>query len=360
MKRLLLHLGLLALATTPAYAVSYYFSPDVPTDDPSAAVSVYLPWGIARSDSGIYSLDRNLPVGTAIDALHRMNSGDWLFSVEVATELPPGSGAWFEPRDVIRFDGVVYSVFFSGAVAGVPSDADIDAVFLDGGDRGTLVVSFAAPTSLGALTLDPADLVKRAGGVWSLYFDASAATPPVPSSSDLCGADLRGGLVIMSFDVPTTLSTSTYLPGELVSWDPAAMAFSSYAFDPAWPITARADALSFLATPGHIPPTMTVAKSTLVAGDLTLSWQPSCSAGAEDYGIHEGTLGSWYSHGAVTCTDTGGDLTEDITPSIVNAYYLVVPYNRNDEGSYGRSSSGVERPPGSPTCAPTQELGSCP
>ena len=41
-------------------------------------------------------------------------------------------------------------------------------------------------------------------------------------------------------------------------------------------------------------------------------------------------------------------------------YYLVVPRNPNDEGSYGTNSSAVERPQGSAVCIPTQVLGTCP
>ena len=56
-----------------------------------------------------------------------------------------------------------------------------------------------------------------------------------------------------------------------------------------------------------------------------------------------------------------GDLTEEVTPSDGDRYYLVVPHNTNVEGSYGRDSAGAERPPGNPTaCNGTQELEPCP
>jgi hypothetical protein len=104
-----------------------------------------------------------------------------------------------------------------------------------------------------------------------------------------------------------------------------------------------------------------VDKSSITAGDLTITWSPSCSVGAEDYGIFEGTIGTWYSHTAVTCTDALGDFTEEVTPGSGDRYYLVVPHNPNDEGSYGIDSTGTERPVGNPsTCQPTQELGPCP
>ena len=85
-----------------------------------------------------------------------------------------------------------------------------------------------------------------------------------------------------------------------------------------------------------------------------------CSPGAQDYGIYEGTMGSWTSHTAVDCHDDSYDLAEIVTPSPGDRYYLVVPRNPNDEGSYGTASSGAEIPQGTTVCIPTQVVGTCP
>jgi hypothetical protein len=284
-----------------------------------------------------------------------MCNGDWLFSVEVPTELPPGSGTVFDPRDVIRYNGLAYTAFFVGASMGVPTGANLDALFLEGNDFSDLVVSFDVPTTLGTPVYDPADLVRVSGGSFSLYFDASAATPPVPKHANVTGADQRGGPVL-TFDVPTTLGP-TFLTGELVAWDGAA--FTSFFADPAWPKSSRVDAMSFPADPGSVP-LLLMGKSPLLGGNVVAVWSPSTSAGADDYGIYEGSVGTWYSHQAMLCHDTGGDLTEDFTPATGDSYYIVVPMNGNDEGSYGLRSSGLQRPTGSPTaCRPTQAL-DCP
>src|SRR5512134_1812045 len=135
MKRLLQLLALMALSTIPAGA-SWYFAPDVPTN---LAGTTYLPWNIVLKDeAGAYSLALSLPVDAPIDGLHHMDAGDWLLSVGTTMNL---GGSDYDPRDVVRFDGFgSYSVFFSGAAAGVPAGSNVDAAFLDGGDTGDLIL----------------------------------------------------------------------------------------------------------------------------------------------------------------------------------------------------------------------------
>jgi len=114
------------------------------------------------------------------------------------------------------------------------------------------------------------------------------------------------------------------------------------------------------AGPGSIGAPLHVTKSQIVPGDLVLSWGLDCGAAAEDYGIYEGKLGNWGSHTALDCVgDVGGPLTEKITPSNGNRYYLVVPYASGIEGSYGTRSDGIERNQGLATCVADWTLGVC-
>ncbi len=340
----------LAVVAPTVFAASFYVSPDVPTV--LGGVN-RLPWDVVRNDTSTYTTSLTLPAGAAVNGMHRRDGGDWLLSVEAPTSL---GGTTFQPEDVFLHDGVSYVPFFDGSSAGVPGTSNVDAVFLDRGDFGDLILSFDVPTTIGASTYEPADLVRFSGGAFSLFFDASAATPPVPTSSNVTGADQRGALTILTFDVPTTLGT-TFLPGELVSWDE--VSFASFSSDPSWPVSSRADGLSLLANPGRVP-MITVDRSAVTPGNLTISWSASCSSGAEDYGIHEGQIGSWYSHTQIDCSDDGGDLTEEITPSAGDRYYLVVPHHPDDEGSYGVDSSALERPVGGAVCAAMQTLAPCP
>lgn len=347
--RLLLGAALLLLAPASSSAASFYLCADVPTD---LASTTYVPWQIVRNDGGVYGGTLTLPIGTPVGGLHRMDGGDWLLAVGASTDL---GGTTFEPRDVARFDGSTFGLFFDGSAQGIPGGSSVDAVFLDGGDAGDLILSVDVPTTIGATTYDPADLIRFSAGVFSSFFDATAASPPIPTTSNVIGADVRAGLMVVTFDIPTTLGGSTFLPGELVAWDGAS--FASFYQDTSWPLSSRANALAFLPDPVEVPATITVAKS---GGDLSIAWATGCSAGSEDFGIYEGVIGSWSSHRYIDCSDDGGDMMELIAPRPGDRYYLVVPHNPNDEGSYGTESGGGQRSVGVFQCVPTQAVASCP
>ena len=83
--------------------------------------------------------------------------------------------------------------------------------------------------------------------------------------------------------------------------------------------------------------------------DLLLSWEVGCGPTAIDYGIYEGTLGTYYSHTALRC-GTGSATSVTITTSPGSRYYLVVPLSTTAEGSYGTDSAGRERPKGTVAC----------
>ncbi len=92
-------------------------------------------------------------------------------------------------------------------------------------------------------------------------------------------------------------------------------------------------------------------------GDITLTWSASCLPTDTDYGIYEGTVGSYASHMAKFCS-TGGATAWTFTPAAESRYYLVVPQKALVEGSYGTDSTGAERPAAAMSCLP-QDLVSC-
>jgi len=90
--------------------------------------------------------------------------------------------------------------------------------------------------------------------------------------------------------------------------------------------------------------------------------------GADGYALYEGTIGSWYDHGAAAmcqihaCStpgtpgcydDTGtGQLRVAFTPSPGDHYYLVTGYQGSSEGPAGSDSAGAPRDPAQSTCPP--------
>jgi len=349
---LLVVLGL-AGAVPAISGVSYYLVTDVPA---TLGGIDYTPDQILRSDTSIYSVELNFGDSSVqFLALHRLPDGKWL--LVPATPVDDGTSG-IEPRDVVLFDGVSPVLYFDGSTAGVPDYARIDSVFLDPG--GSLVLGFDVPVNLVGTEYSRSDLVRYSAGVFSLFWDAEAAG--VPADVNVVGADRdSGGTLVVSFDVPTNLGGTWYLPGQLVRWNGSA--FSSYFVDPAWPSSALLGGFGFVPAAGAVPDGGASPGTPLTvnaaAGSLTLSWGPSCATADTDYEIYEGTIGSYYSHTEKFCT-TGGATTTTFPQPSGSTYYLVVPKNTVSEGSYGRASSGSERPQGSAACLPQQIALACP
>ena len=159
---------LMLAAGTVAAQPTIYVAPDVPTTPDGAT---YLPWEVVKHDPGgaPYSLELFLTGRPAIDALHKMDApGNWLFSFDAPTDLGGILASVAEPRDVIRYGAGPYSVFFDGdcVTPAVPLGSKVDAIHLFGSDTGDLVVSFDVPTTLGAMTFLPNQLIRyqRTGG----------------------------------------------------------------------------------------------------------------------------------------------------------------------------------------------------
>ena len=128
------------------------------------------------------------------------------------------------------------------------------------------------------------------------------------------------------------------------------------------------DALTCQANPGRIDPTMSQILLDKNIPQIEIICPGSCSSGGEVYGLYEGkiaTLGAgFYDHVAVPglCQQTCPESIFQTPPAGSSTYYLVVPNNTKEEGSYCRASSGVERPQPAPLdrCVVEQNLTPCP
>lgn len=126
------------------------------------------------------------------------------------------------------------------------------------------------------------------------------------------------------------------------------------------------ECLPLVPSPGAVPDGRFVAGTPLFAEKdpvlpdiVHLMWGSSCLAAANDYSVHEGILGSFYSHASRSCT-TGGGAQFDLTPLPGSRYFLIVPVSEAAEGSYGVDHDGEPRPVSSNPCRPRRVIQPCP
>ena len=130
-----------------------------------------------------------------------------------------------------------------------------------------------------------------------------------------------------------------------------------------WVIRAVVDCGSGAVGPGSVPnggdtPGVPLLMDLTEGGLLNLTWSDSCSASDNDYEVYHGFMFAYYSHFSKLCT-TGGATTATFAPDSFDRYYLVVPTDGAQEGSYGRDSDGIERPQGGGACHSAQTV-TCP
>jgi hypothetical protein len=391
MKRLVILSALvavLALAGPARGQPTLYVSPDVPTD-PDGPLT-FLPWEIVRHEhlsAAPFALEMGIPGNPALDALQKMDTpGDWLFSVEAPNDLGGSLPNPAMPRDVVRLDaGGTFSLFFDGScvVGAVPISSNIDALYLEAGDAGPLVVSFDVPTTIAGATVLPSELVRYlpAGAPpcgWQIagsVIDFATLGNYFPGSTNVTGADFVAGEWILSFDIPVDVAPPagpTRTPGQLVSTD--GVVWNHFHDDlqtegaPGWPISSLVDALSCQANPGRIDPAVSQIRLDKNLPQIEIFCGGSCSSGGEVYGLYEGTIANVgagvHDHVAVggACAETCPGSIFRVPPAATSTYYLVVPNNYKEEGSYGIASSGAERPQPAPPdrCVVPQNLTPCP
>lgn len=184
-------------ATTNAAPV--VTSPQSQTTAEGSAVSLAIAATDADGDRLSYTAT-GLPAGLAMDPM---------------TGEISGRG----PADVVRFDGTSYSVVFSAAASGIPNGVNVDAVAMIGAD---LPLSFDTTVSLpGGLTASPADLVRFDGVSFTLFF--GGATAGAPAGLDLDAAHYAGSTerLLLSFDGAGTVGSVTFNKEDVLEFDPA-------------------------------------------------------------------------------------------------------------------------------------------
>lgn len=159
-----------------------------------------------------------LPAAADVTGYSVATNGNILFSLDIASSL--AGGVDVTPRDVVRYNGSVYTIEFAGADHGVPAGAKIDAIGVVAGD---LLLSFDVTATVGNVTADDEDLVRLEStqpDSWSLYFDGSAHG--VPAGADLDGADLLDatGHLALSFDISGSAGGVSFDDEDILDFDP--------------------------------------------------------------------------------------------------------------------------------------------
>jgi hypothetical protein len=216
-----------AAALTPLAAVRV--SPDVTTP---LGVGVFADEGVAEDDLGgsvVAVALGALPAEADVAAYHALAGGGHLLVFDATTVLPGPLAVG--PADVVRFDGVSYSLELAGASVGIPSGARIDALGVDG--LGRILVSLDVDASLGALVVDDADVVAIGGGPPVQVLDAAAAGITVDLDLDALHF-LPDGNLLVSFSTGGTVAGLVFADEDVLELDP---------LGPSWELVIDADSL---------------------------------------------------------------------------------------------------------------------
>ncbi len=234
-------IGALALAQQAA-AVT-------PLDDISTSPDVTIQLGIPVTDQDVVEEDAPatptvedlgaLPAEANVTGFQLETNGDRLFSLDIPAALP---GLATEPRDVVRWNGVTYTLIFDGSAVGVPASAAVDAI---GRASGELLLSFDGVVTLGLVTALPEDLIRWNGSTATLHFDGSVAG--VPAGVDLDAVHvLPTGRLLLSFDAAATIGGVSGQDEDVFEYNPVGglweLALDRSAANAAW-TPANLDAL---------------------------------------------------------------------------------------------------------------------
>ena len=229
--RLALAAGLAALACNAHAATtltSLRYVPDITVTLGGTAVG---PNDIANDNlaGGITLALSALPAN--VNAYHSTGSVHWLVFATTVT-LPGGITA--TPRDVVAWNGTIWSLLMDGATAGIPAGTMIDA--LASRDGTEILLSLDTTASLpGPVPANPADVLRYSGGAWTTLFDATSAG--IPAGANLDGLDvLPNGNLLVSFDSGGSIGPINYAASDILEYGNAGweISYSGASHNPAW------------------------------------------------------------------------------------------------------------------------------
>ncbi|MCP4593020.1 MAG: hypothetical protein GY842_19985 [bacterium] len=183
-----------------------------------------------------------LPDAADVDGFHAFPDGQVLFSLDTMANI---GGAVYGPADIVRYDGVEYTLEFDSNAAGLPAGVNVDALSYDGVG---LLISFDTTVDLAGGPYADVDMLRWSGGGFDLFFDGSAAM--VAEGLDADGAHwLSNGNLLLSFDAGGALGGVIFADEDVLEYNPGAasweVAYDGSVAHSAW-VAADLDALMAL------------------------------------------------------------------------------------------------------------------
>jgi hypothetical protein len=232
---------IVCLVATLVFSAIPAAAQEIVSASPDVTIELGAGGGVVTSDEDV-SVDNQLgivllenlgaiPDASDVVALGRDVNGDRLLSFDTTTELSGGVVA--RPGDVVRYDGLAYSIEFDAFAAGIPRGVVTDATSLSAGG---LLLSFDTTVDLGGgLVVADEDLVEWNGAMFSMLFDGSAEGLDAGLDVD-AAQDLGGGLLAMSFDTAGSVGGIAFDDEDVLRFDGASwsLEFDGSAASSSW------------------------------------------------------------------------------------------------------------------------------
>jgi hypothetical protein len=190
-----------------------------------------------------------LPDGAEVNSYSPVSATDQYFTLAHTVQLPGGVTA--QPRDVVLWDGVSYTIAIDGGSFGFPDGAAIDALAINPFTF-TSWLSFDTTVELSGNVFRDADVFDE---LFNRVFDSTAAGVPAGMDVDAVGMIPATNDLLLSFDVGGTLGGITFADEDVLRYDPDGdtwtMVVDTSATQPNW-AAADLDALTPVPEPGTL------------------------------------------------------------------------------------------------------------
>jgi len=184
-----------------------------------------------------------VPAGAHLSGYDLEPGGLEFLSFDITVLLP--GNLTVQPRDVVQFDGTNYSLAFVGAQHGVPDGTRISSIAMN---KGKLLLSFDVTVNLPGLPantpVDPRDVVLFDGMNFSLVLDGVAAGVPAGVNLDGLHRAESNGHLFLSFDGSGAVGSVAFFDQNAVlEYDPVArsfaLAYEGTTASTAWPLSSN-------------------------------------------------------------------------------------------------------------------------